>query len=209
MSDYAARLRDAILDRSALTDDLLDDEAELLLNWALQQADRVAALMQNETDMETKSEALMDLVKAINRLVAYRFDKDETWFSAKLNDLNNLSTSINGPATDATQQAVLLNHTEKSNLDLLQDLLNAYTPTAPLTPEDEIELHTATEPDLQAALDAATPAHEHAEVEVDLSSHSIEPYEEPASHVVNYSPLADEIETYRPPATDIQPYDEE
>lgn len=206
MSDYAAMLKDAILDRSALTEDLVDDEAKVLIDWAMHHAERVAALIQNEAEMETKSEAFMDMLKDFSRLVARRFDKDEAWFSEKLAELNTLSASIDGPTTTPDQQAALLNHSDKSNLDLLQALLNAYSPTVPVA-EDEIELHKDTDPDLEATIKASAPPPD--EVEVGLSPHALEPYEEPPTNVVNYTPLADEIETYRPPATDIQPYEDE
>lgn len=207
MSDYAAMLKDAILDRSALTEDLVDDEAKVLIDWAMHQVERVAALMQTEADMETKGEVFMDMLKNFSRLVARRFDKDEAWFSEKLIELNTLSASIDGPTTTPDQQAALLNHAEISNLDLLQALLNAYSPAVPVA-EDEVELHKDTEPDLEAVLKASTPDSTE-EVEVGLSPHALEPYEEPPTNVVNYTPLADEIETYRPPVTDIQPYEDE
>ena len=50
--DYAARLRDAILDNSALRNGLNDDEAQPLIDRGLSMADRVTVGVQDEARYE-------------------------------------------------------------------------------------------------------------------------------------------------------------
>ncbi len=184
-SKYADKLIGKILDRLSLTENLADAEAKILLDWGTQQAERVAALAQDDEDVDEKGGDLMKLMKSINRLVGYRGQKDNIWFIEKLTQLDKYSQSIQGPMLTEEQRASLQNHTEKSDTELLQALLAIYTPLSKDTPSD-IE---AFQPDT-TEIDTYTPP-----------TSDIDTYEAPYSGIEVYkSPASDIIESETPDA---------
>lgn len=138
MQDYAAKLQDAILSRSALFDDLVDEEAKIILDWAMIQAERVAATVQDEEDYDTKRSMLGKLLKGMSRLVAFRERKDAEWYAEKLVQLNAYSLAIGGPTLSEAQQVTLKSHSQMSNIELLRTVINMFTPPK----EAEIEAYT-------------------------------------------------------------------
>ena len=80
LNPYAKKFRDAILDRSALTDELTDDEAEPFINWAMTQADRVGVMVENEDDAEVKLRSLMRFLSNMTKVVSRRGEYDDDTF---------------------------------------------------------------------------------------------------------------------------------
>jgi hypothetical protein len=128
-NEYASRLRDAILERSALTDDMLDEEAQVFLDWAMTQADRVGLLIQSEEEAETKRDALMDWLKDISRLVTLRHAKDADWFATTLTELDAHAQAIGAMALSPEHQTALAQHSSKSTIELLSQITGIYAPT--------------------------------------------------------------------------------
>ncbi len=126
-NEYAARLHDAILDRSSLTDNLADDEADLLIEWALRQADRVSLLITNDEDYDSRRSVLMALVKQITRIVTRRHEQDDLWLGEKLNQIGEYSQQLGGPSLNVEQWRELVGHASKSNTELVQQIVKSLT----------------------------------------------------------------------------------
>jgi hypothetical protein len=99
---WAARLRDAILDNSALRDGLTDEEAQPLIDWGLAVAVRVTADLSsrtpNEADVryEELYEALPKLLTRITWVTLFREKKGAEWTVKTLNQLNELNRTLYG-----------------------------------------------------------------------------------------------------------------
>jgi hypothetical protein len=121
-SDYVHKFQVAILDNSALTDDLIDDEAKIYLDWALAVAEKVATSVQDDADAEEKRDTLMKLLRVMSRLVTHRQEEDNEWFLSMLENLSTLQTSlINTGLTDQHRQRVTSLY-DSDNATLLQHL---------------------------------------------------------------------------------------
>ena len=121
-SDYVRKFQVAILDNSALTDNLTDNEAKIYLDWAHRVAEKVALPIQNEADAEEKRDALMKLLRVMSRLVTHRQEKDNAWFLSMLEKLSTLQISlINSGLTEQQCQRVTSLY-DSDNATLLQHL---------------------------------------------------------------------------------------
>lgn len=146
---YVDKLKDALLDNSALRDGLTDEEAKPLIDWALRQADYVAASIENDEDAEFKQTNLNRLVLYITRFTTRRLDgKDDEWVTKQLSRLNEFSTNIGGKTLPDSVQAQLLHHAELSHEDVLGILTSAFDqaemPTQPMpTAQPDVPTDTA------------------------------------------------------------------
>ncbi len=189
MPDYAAKLQDSILSRSALFDDLVDQEAQIILDWAMTQAERVAAIVQDEEDYDDKRSKLGKLLKGISRLVAFRQRKDTEWYTEKLDQLTEYSLAISGPGLSVDQRTALLDHANKTNIELLNEALTYFTPP------EEAELDTYTPPSTDIKTYAAPVR--------DIDSHA-----DPTTDIQPYIPPERDIKPHIEPPSDIVPTDE-
>jgi hypothetical protein len=130
-SPYAEQFRAVILDNSAITADLYDEEAGILLEWAKLLADRVALAVADEADAEARQATLIQFLMSIGRLVGRRLEEDPVWAEGKLKAIDGYSQALGGPTLAENQRTAMLERIGNgalANLDLLQDLLAAYTP---------------------------------------------------------------------------------
>lgn len=136
-NEYAASLRDAVLDRSALTEDMLDDEAKVYIDWAMTQADRVGLLVENEDDAEARRDAFMGWLKSLSRLVTLRKERDAAWFAETLAELDAQGQATGLPPLSEEHKVALSNHVDKSNVALLEHFISTMTPvsSSPAAPE--------------------------------------------------------------------------
>jgi len=123
---YVTRFTDAILSNSALRDNLEDSDAQLLINWGLEQAKQTGATVQDEEDAENKLRSLNRLIKYVGRYTARRYDKDAGWAQDIIDRLNEYSQGIGGRAPTEEERAELLAHQTYSNAALLEKLFASY-----------------------------------------------------------------------------------
>jgi hypothetical protein len=137
-SPYAERFRAVVLDDAGMIDGLNDDEAQVLLDWALKEAERVGNTVTDETDAEAKQGSLTRFLAGIGRMVSRRHEHPEAgWAEEKLQTNLEHSTALNGPTLSPQQQAAVvaaINDHARPNMEVLQAILAAYTP-AQITPD--------------------------------------------------------------------------
>lgn len=102
MNTWTERLRDTLLDNSALRDGLTDDEAQPLIDWGLAQAERVTAGLDGmmpeiaEAHYETLSSALPKLLTRITWLAVHRERKGPQWTQQTIDQINRFSQDLYG-----------------------------------------------------------------------------------------------------------------
>lgn len=136
---WAARLRDALLDNSALRDGLADDEAQPLIDWGLQLADRLAAEMkslpsdQHEARYEQFYEMLPKLLTRITWVTLHRAKKGADWTAnmlRQINDLNRILHGADAPQLSAESIAAYAERGDQlSNGELVKELIAHLTPS--------------------------------------------------------------------------------
>ncbi len=136
-NEYTHKLKDALLDNSALRDGLTDEEAKPLIDWALRQVDYVVPTIENDEDAEFKQTNLNRLVLYITRFTTRRLDdKDNEWVNKQLERLAEFSTYIGGKSLTEAVQSQLVNHAGLSNAEVLTILTSAFDqaemPTQPM-----------------------------------------------------------------------------
>jgi hypothetical protein len=178
-SDYVRKFQVAILDNSALTDDLTDAEAKLYLDWALAVAEKVAQTVQNESDAEEKRDTLMKLLRVMSRLVTHRQEKDNEWFLSMLEKLSTLQISlINTGLSEQYRQRVTSLY-DSDNATLLQHLT-------------KLLLEPSTDEESDKNILAAPPG-------------QIETYQPPDTDIKPYESPKSDIETFTPSQRDSYP----
>jgi len=142
-NEWAARLRDAILDNSALRDGLLDEEAQPLIDWGLALAAVVTAPLPTLPDPEMRYEELYDalpkLMTRITWVTIYRQNKGADWTTRTLQQLNELNIVLHGetaPQIPALQMSAYAEASDGlSNGALVQALMQHLS--LPIEPEEE------------------------------------------------------------------------
>ena len=153
-SDYVQKFQVAILDNSALTENLTDDEAKLYLDWALPVAEKVAQSIQNEDEAEEKRDSLMKLLRVMSRLVTRRQDEDNEWFLSMLDTLSTLQISLINTGLTEQHRQRLTSIYDSDNATLLQHLtqlllnpLGEETPDQTIIPAPPNDIKTYQTPD--------------------------------------------------------------
>jgi hypothetical protein len=138
---WAEQLRDAILSNSALREGIQDDEAQPLIDWALQLAEEVTAGLPSMPDSVTEqrfealSEALPKLITRITWAVVYRQKKGPDWTTRTLTQLNELNMTLRGanaPQISEARMAELANlQDELEPGALILNLIETLSPPEP------------------------------------------------------------------------------
>lgn len=142
-NEYAVRLRDTILDRSALIEEMVDTEGQVFMDWAMTQADRVGASIHDENEAESQSDLLLGWLKDISRLVTRRQDRDAEWFSESLQSIDETAKSLGLAGFTDTQKAAINEHGSKTNLEFLQEIINALSSDSVPTTSNEASFSSA------------------------------------------------------------------
>lgn len=140
----AQRLRDAILENSALRDGLTDDQAQPLIDWGLALADEVGAKIDQmpaddlETNYETYASALLKLMTRITWVATYRSSKGEAWTQDTLAKLNELNRTLRGESAPQISETTMHGYAQQiDGLDqgaLVRELMQQLSPTVQLLP---------------------------------------------------------------------------
>jgi hypothetical protein len=136
---WTRQIQDAMADTSAVRDGLQDDEAIPFIEWgsarAAQIGDRLVAPGTPEPDGEHVSNLAYTLTRLMTRLnwvVTYRHKKDAAWLTRTFHKINDLSRDLFGPdAPTLTDDAIadwIAAHEQRTNGDLLHDLMVQFTP---------------------------------------------------------------------------------
>lgn len=130
---YAERFRAVVLDNASMTDGLNDDEARVLIDWALKLAEQVGANVVDDADVETKQGELTRFLSGFGRLVTRRHEHPEPeWAAEKLQGQMEHSAVISGPTLSAAQMGILaaaVNNHALSNMEVLRQIIAAYGST--------------------------------------------------------------------------------
>jgi len=141
--ERAARLmQDTIVSTEKVRDGLRDDEAIPFVEWGLARARQLAARLAATDQLATDEEQIADqgyglarLMTRLNWLVTYRFKKDAAWLTRTFQMVNQLSRELYGEEapvfSDEEIAAWLAGHGDRSNADLLRDLIARLTPPTP------------------------------------------------------------------------------
>lgn len=179
-SDYSRKFQVAILDNSALTDDLTDDEAKIYFEWALAVAEKVANSVQNDDEAEEKRDSLMKLLRVMSRLVTHRQEKDSEWFHSMLDNLSNLQTSLIDTGLTEQHRQRLSSIYDSDNATLLQHLTKLLLePTETESVDQNI---------------------------VPAPPNDIKAYQTPDTDIKSYQAPKRDIDTYTPPKRDLKPH---
>ncbi len=172
-NDYSHKFQVAILDNSALTENLTDDEAKIYLDWALPIADKVAQSIQDEADSEEKRDSLMKLLRMVSRLVTYRHENDGEWFMKMLDSISKIQISLVNFGLTDEQTQILISHSDSDNITFLQHLSKALSsPTLDESQGKDI---------------------------IQAPPSNISTYQTPDTNLETYQPPKHEIESYNPP----------
>lgn len=120
---YDKKLQDAILDNSALTDDLTDMEAVPLIEWAMTLAGIVSTSIDSDEAFEEKNRNLGRLIKTTARYIARRHQKTPEELLDYLTKINEYRQTLGLSLLDAARQDTILNHVQFSDLELLQQFI--------------------------------------------------------------------------------------
>jgi hypothetical protein len=118
-----------LYEEASLTDDLVDQDATMLLRWAEQQvAELVTKYGSDEAAFENAFSALRSLVKNMNRYVGQLDMSDEKQQAQRLENITRSASEIGFEMTPAFG-AQSLAPSAKSNSDLIQAMLNSLQKT--------------------------------------------------------------------------------
>jgi hypothetical protein len=136
MNTWADKLRDKLLDNSALRDGLTDDEAQPLLDWGLALAEKVTMGMetrpepQAEARYEALSSALPKLITRINWVTIHAAQKGADWTAQTMQQMNELNRILHGEAApQLPQQALEAISNSPNHANTLQFLMHQLSPT--------------------------------------------------------------------------------
>jgi hypothetical protein len=114
---------------ASLTEDLIDEEAKKLLQWAETQLPDLIAKYPDETAFDEAFKALRTMVKGMNRFVGQRASMDETEKQDRLGKIASAAVTLGFNPTAAVGSAQVARHEqEQSNMDVLEDLLRLFSP---------------------------------------------------------------------------------
>lgn len=147
---WATRLKDAILDNSAIREKLVDVEAEILINWGMHMAEVVTNDMplRDPDNAELRYEELYDaLPKLMTRVAwvaAFRAEKDSDWTLKTLAKINELNLILHGmDAPQLSEIDMLAYATQADGLsrgDFIQELLQKLSQQEPPQDGEEEEI---------------------------------------------------------------------
>lgn len=174
---------------ASLTEDLIDEEAVKLLQWAETQLPDLVAKYPDETEFDEAFKALRTMVKGMNRFVGQRASMDDTEKQERLGKISAAAVALgfNPAATIGTAQ-VARREREQSNMDVLDDLLRLFSsvPAMPQAAEDPMLSPDVPEPEATPAPDSISMAEASPEISEEVpetSEVSPEiPEEPPAGH---------------------------
>ncbi len=118
-----------LYEEASLTEDLMDQDATMLLKWAEQQvADLVAQHGSDDEAFETAFSALRSVVKNMNRFVGQSAMSDEDKQAQRLENITQSAHEI-GFEVAPTFGAQSLSRSPQSTTEMLQTMLNALQKT--------------------------------------------------------------------------------
>lgn len=128
-----------ILEDVSLTDELTDDEAKTLIDWALAQTETLAARARQKAgtaeDVDAQMKQIRRVMKQINRLVGRRTRLEPNEIKTKLSQLLETITALPEapckaePAVDVSLEATTLSDESISDAEALTRLLDRIGPT--------------------------------------------------------------------------------
>lgn len=158
VAHWTAHIQDVVASDSSIREGLQDDDAIPLMDWGRAQAQQLAARMVTQTPTideeiaDAEAHALVKLMTTISRAVVHRHAQGDDWLVKVFNRLNKTSQRVygdNAPVmSDEAIAAWIATHKDRSNGELLRDLLARFSP-----PESG-----ATPPDVPAAPAVPDPA---------------------------------------------------
>lgn len=101
------RFTERILETENLTDELEDAEAQWLLDWGIAALDPLLEGLEDAEIAGAKVNALMAVMRKLNRLVGGRDGKTSEELAADFSDLDGLARAINPGRSNATPQDCL------------------------------------------------------------------------------------------------------
>lgn len=151
VSRWTAHIQDVVASDSSIREGLQDDDAIPLMDWGHAQAQQLAARMVtqapaiDEEAADAEAHVLVKLMTTISRAVVHRHAQGDDWLVKVFNRLNKTSQRVHGDdapvMSDEAIAAWIATHKDRSNGELLRDLLARFSP-----PESG-----ATPPDVPAA----------------------------------------------------------
>ncbi|MBN1285801.1 MAG: hypothetical protein JXB47_10420 [Anaerolineae bacterium] len=142
-----------LLEDESLTDELDDEDADMLIKWGLAQIEALVARAhtagkspksaasreQHEADLDTQTKQIRQIMKRINRLVGQRALLDPEEIETKFVQLLEMSTALPLPTPDEPEKeveaepahalsAAELSDAEMSSSEILRRLLAQITP---------------------------------------------------------------------------------
>lgn len=141
VSQATTTIQDVIASDSSIREGLQDDNAIALIEWGRAEAARLAARLVaenadlDEETVQTHAGALVRLMTTISRAVVYRHKQDADWLGKVFKRLNKTSQRVYGDdAPTLSEDAInawIAGHADRSDDDVLRDLLQRYSPPAP------------------------------------------------------------------------------
>lgn len=146
-AQWTKQIQDTLASNSGMREGLHDDEALPLVEWGAEQAETVAQRLAEAgappPDAEQVAMAAHNLGRLLTRItwvVTYRAKKDPAWLARTFAKINALSAELFGPdaptLSDDEIAAWIAGQAEKSNGDLVRDLVDRLTPKSADTPPD-------------------------------------------------------------------------
>lgn len=137
----------------SITEDLIDEEAQLLLGWAAQRLPDLIARAPDEVTFDESFAALRQIVKGLNRLIGQRETIDTTFVFPRLIEA---ATRLELPFSEAQATAYHEAIASLSRLDALHYVIDLFTPKlfalsssepAPVNPPEDRSEDTPDEPE--------------------------------------------------------------
>ncbi len=152
VSQWTTIIQDVIATDSSIREGLYDDSAIALIEWGRTQAAQLAARLVaenpdlDEETVNTYAGALVRLMTVISRAVVHRHKQGADWLDKVFKRLNKTSERVYGEGAPVMSEdaisAWIAGHADRSDDELLRDLLQRFSPAAPpVTPlSDAVDL---------------------------------------------------------------------
>lgn len=113
---------------ASLTEDLIDEEAKKLLQWAETQLPDLIVKYTDETAFDEAFKALKTMVKGMNRFVGQRASMDDTEKQERLGKIAATAVTLGfNPTIAAGSAQVARQEQAQNNMDVLNDLLRLFS----------------------------------------------------------------------------------
>ncbi|NLE50439.1 MAG: hypothetical protein GX613_03455 [Chloroflexi bacterium] len=160
-AQWTKQIQDALAGHSGMREGLTDDEALPLVNWGAEQAGTVAQHLAEGDAPPPDNEQIANVAYTLGRfltrltwVVTYRAKKDGAWLTRTFAKINALSQELFGPdaptLSDEEIAAWIAEQPNRSNGELLNDLIARFTPGGASAPVGDAPADESPTPDAPA-----------------------------------------------------------